>query len=96
MLKRHAKAGVRRGLDPKAYIIEKSGKKKRIKAKGIRIELAGGGQIFIPLTDVPNNRILGLVTGSLVSREKGDHSHFVILPACSNVLYLDVEREKGK
>lgn len=80
----------------KAYLVNKAGKKTPIKASGIQIELADGGRILIPLAGLSNNRVLGLVTGSIASREKDDHSRFVIYPGCSNIVYLHVEDDRKK
>lgn len=88
----HAKVNLRIN----AWLVDKASKKTRISASNILIELADGGRMLIPLVGLPNNRVLGLATGSIASREKDDHSRFVIYPGCSNVVYLHVEDDRKK
>lgn len=85
---------MRTNLSIKARLVDRAGKKTRIQASGIELELADGGRILIPLAGLRNNHVLSLATGGLVSREKDDHSKFVIYPGCSNVLYLRVEDDR--
>lgn len=96
MKKQTALPDPKMNLRIKAWLLDKAGKKTRVRASSMLIELADGGRILIPLVALPNNRVLGLSTGSIASREKDDHSRFVIYPGCSNIVYVHVEDDRKK